>query len=264
MDISPTPLTLLLYLKIMATPSSQYNFREHDRDRHKSATNPLVDPPATPLQRTVLQLVREEEIRKDTPVNVTGTTDIDTTPKISTQTGTVKDPKQQEVPVINMKDFQNVDMESKLDLLMAAINKINTNFHYKFEDLKKNLTDKEDGVFPRLREVEATCDDLVSRIDDLESKNAALSDEVEILKGLLQVQDQKVARHESKIIDLTARSMSNNILISGITNDVKDEDCVTKVKTLFKDIMKMPVDDDEIEVAHRLGAEKVRITNQGW
>ena len=38
-----------------------------------------------------------------------------------------------EIPVIKMEDFQQVNMNEKLDLLMSAINKINTNFHYKLQ-----------------------------------------------------------------------------------------------------------------------------------
>ena len=44
-----------------------------------------------------------------------------------------------EVPVIRMEDFQQVDMNEKLDLLMSAINKINTNFHHNLRTSILNL-----------------------------------------------------------------------------------------------------------------------------
>ena len=43
-----------------------------------------------------------------------------------------------EVPLMEINKFQAVDME---DLLMVAINKINTNFHHKIEALQKKLMD---------------------------------------------------------------------------------------------------------------------------
>ena len=59
-----------------------------------------------------------------------------------------------EVPVVSMVDFEVVDVNDKLNLLMAAINKINTNFHYKFEDLKEQVTSSIDNLQPQLSRVE--------------------------------------------------------------------------------------------------------------
>ena len=62
----------------------------------------------------------------------------------STQTVTLS-----EIPVVSMEDFKVVDMNDKLNLLMASINKINTNFHHhKFESLTKILSDEVEGVYP--------------------------------------------------------------------------------------------------------------------
>ena len=56
-----------------------------------------------------------------------------------------------EIPVINMQDFESVNADDKLNLLMAAINKINTNMYLKFDFLKKVLADEKDGVLPQLK-----------------------------------------------------------------------------------------------------------------
>ena len=56
---------------------------------------------------------------------------------------------------------------------MAAINKINTNFHYKFEDLHKELeaTLKNvcDAIIPKVNVIQCTCEELRARVDDLEA-----------------------------------------------------------------------------------------------
>ena len=44
-----------------------------------------------------------------------------------------------EVPVIDMDDFERVGMNNKLNLLMAAINKVNTNFHLKIRECNERL-----------------------------------------------------------------------------------------------------------------------------
>ena len=51
-----------------------------------------------------------------------------------------------------------------------------------------------------------------------------------------------------------ARSMANNITISGITGDEEDEeDCTTKVKNFFTNQMEMEIKEGDVLVAHRLG-----------
>ena len=135
----------------------------------------------------------------------------------SRDTDTGEEPSQPaqlpEVPVINMEDFTKAeDTNNKLDLLMAAINQINTNFHYNFEDLSKKITD-EDEALPRIYDLEDNYTDLVERVDKLEETNALLLDELEIVKGLLKVQDRIITSNQAKITDLTSRNMANNILI---------------------------------------------------
>ena len=61
--------------------------------------------------------------------------------EISEETGA-----KEKIEVIKMKDFTAVDSDEKLNLLMVAINKINTNFHHKFKELSDQLNDPEKGI----------------------------------------------------------------------------------------------------------------------
>ena len=92
-----------------------------------------------------------------------------------------------------------------------------------------------------------------SRMDALEESNTALKDEVAVLNGLLQVNDAKVSNLSNKVVNLTARSMSNNVIINGILGDSEKEDpaCKAKVMAFLRQHMKMEVQDTEVEVAHR-------------
>ena len=85
----------------------------------------------------------------------------------------------EEIPiksVVNMNDFIQVEDGEKLNLLMVAINKMNTTFQYKTDQIMLSLTDEEDGVFPRLRECESDIDDFRTRIEKLEEENQMLKD----------------------------------------------------------------------------------------
>ena len=186
---------------------------------------------------------------------------------------------QKEIPVIKMTDFSAVDMDEKLNLLMVAINKVNTNFHMKFEDMSKKLekvktsvdsklqtfqekldsvndvlNDEQDGVLPRLREAEDTITDFHDRIETLEEQHASLQDEIFMLRGIAQVNDRKLISLDDKVLKLTSRSMQNNILIQGLVPQPSvRENCKKLVLDFMKEKMKMEMADSEIIVAHRLG-----------
>ena len=185
-----------------------------------------------------------------------------------------------EVPVVNMEDFEVVDLGDKLNLLMAAINKINTNLHLKNEDLQKQIQVGETKVVKEFAKIEKVHEEMAARIDDLESKNPAvadvitrlesletenakLKDDMAILKGITQVHDRHIESNTEKVVDLAARSMANNVVISGICGETKvpeaegevkqRENCKKKVLNFFRDIMKMDTEEDEVLVAHRIG-----------
>ena len=221
----------------------------------------MVNDPSQP--RTSSGSRKESEIQDvdlRTDNKITSGLDIgeeETTPKHRKQ-------KLAEVPVINMEDFQKVEVNNKMDLLMVAINKINTNFHHKFEDLKKQLSDEEDSVLPRLQDVEQNYMDLLNRVDALENTNATLMDELEIVKGILQVQDNKIASNAKKTTDLMAHNMSKNVVINGLVKDEKDENCKIKVTEFLRNTMKLTFEDKEVIVAHRTGVKHQLKTDKWW
>ena len=163
-----------------------------------------------------------------------------------------KTPPHKHNPIINMKDFIEVDMDEKLNLLMSAINKVNTNLHLKMENLqkavmdpkegisarvtecendvttiKKVLNDEQEGALPRLRDAESTLTDLQEQMDTLEGKTAHIQHQLALVIGTLQVQDKQLSSNHNKIVDLTARSMSNNLISLALLG-------TTKKRTVWK------------------------------
>ena len=179
-----------------------------------------------------------------------------------------------EIPFVSMSDFEIVDMNDKLNLLMSAINKMNNNFHHKFDSLKDQLSGPR-GVITRLDKMESAYQELLARVDNAESSMACASDntrrisalesqvekltnDVAALKGFVQVQDSNLQECKKKVVDLTARSMMNNITISGLMGDKKGsegepENCKATVLKFMRNELQMEVEDNEIEVAHRVG-----------
>ena len=175
-----------------------------------------------------------------------------------------------------MGDFEVVDMNDKLNLLMFAINKINTTFHHRFKVLNRQIagvSTEVSSLEPRIKTLEKDREEMTARIDDLESTTSGLStlrsnvstledaceqfwDDIALLKGLVQVQDKSISANHCKIVDLTARSMANNITISNLDGDKEDEDCINKVLDFMRNQMQMEVEKSEVEKAHHLGAKQ--------
>ena len=238
--------------------------------------------------------LRNRHVSQQTMVNpkqtdTSGDINVPDMPENNSVPGTPKEkesesPKQQEqeqIEVIKMKDFTAVDSDEKLNLLMVAINKINTSFHHKFEELNvqlneptnglvkrimrcedaiKDLKDmnenEETGLTPRIIDAETNISDIQTRMDTLEENNKMLVDQVHMLCGTVQVYDKRITANTTKVIDLTARSMSANIIIDGILEqkDETPEQCSDKVFQILSGIMKMDIEKEvDIVVAHRIG-----------
>ena len=166
----------------------------------------------------------------------------------------------EEIPiksVVNMNDFIQVEGDEKLNLLMMAINKINTTFQYRMDKVVAVLADEEDGVFPRLRDAERDIDEFRTRIGDLEEDNKMLKSDVTILKGMVTVQAKQMNALQDAVVELKMRSMNSNVIIDGILGDVDEEEvCKEQALTFLRSQMEMQVEDKEVVKAHRLGEKK--------
>ena len=92
-------------------------------------------------------------------------------------------------------------------------------------------------------------------MDNIEETCSALQDQIALLSGSVKVHDRQLITAQHKIVDLTTRSMSNNILIAGISGDTKEEDCRSKVLDFMNTKMQMPIEEKDIHVAHCLGTK---------
>ena len=184
-----------------------------------------------------------------------------------------------DVPLVKMEDFDTVDMGDKLNLLMVVNNKIITSFHLEQEALQSKMNDKIAALNPKIKEATKTYEEIMARVDDLEGlipkvtqlnsriaalekQNTQLMDELVVVKGILQVHDKTININKEKVVDLTARSMENNVVITGLTQKTvhdentgrnKPENCKELITSFFQDKMKMTIKEGKILAAHRIG-----------
>ena len=91
----------------------------------------------------------------------------------------------EEIPIVQMSEFETINMESKLNVLMAAINTMNTNFHMKFESLEKKLS-AEGGIQSKIVDLEGDYQILCARVDNAEGALAAVTENTTKLNNLEQ------------------------------------------------------------------------------
>ena len=120
--------------------------------------------------------------------------------------------------------FEDTSTDEKLNKILASINKM----HGKLDALNEALTDDEHGIEPRLTATLILARDNDERVLELESENASLKAEVEVLKGLANRYDQDISNMKDKMDFLMSKTMENNIVIGGILEGKRRGKCNTK------------------------------------
>ena len=152
-----------------------------------------------------------------------------------------------ETGFINPDRFAKASMDDKLSTLMQSLNKL----HQKLDNINDDLHSEkegEEGVFPRLKQLEEYSDTTMDNV-------AVLKFEVGIMHGMIYRQEQQIMDLKGKVIDLTARQMADNLTITSLIPPKKDEepeDCLAVVTEFFQKEMELDVKDTDILVAHRL------------
>ena len=224
-------------------------------------TSPTITQPLTKEQIDAVakRQVREELMKKMdqiTEIQAEGESGNDTEEKEQKQITKQDNKLPKVVDIIKMEEFKKAEGDEKLNLLMSALSEIGRVFENKLENIQTVLTEEEDGVFPRLRDCEATVEEHKDRIDELEETNELLKNDVGLLKGIVQVQARQLKLMQEQIVDIKTRSMAPNVMIAGLTQDTEDEDCKAKVKNFLQNKLQMQeIEDKDIQVAHRLGTK---------
>ena len=157
----------------------------------------------------------------------------------------------------DLEAFQVKSEDDKLLAIMMAINDLNKTYMKRLKVMELAMFQGDDAIFPRIREMEREVDskkDDMEKCDQLEERNSELTEEVRMLRGIVQVQDRKIHALNDQILDLKSRSMAKNIVISGITGDDEYENCKEKATDFAVSKLQMVnIKDGDIKKAHRLG-----------
>ena len=161
-----------------------------------------------------------------------------------------------EADFINPETFSKANINEKLTTLMTSLNKL----HRKFDTINDDLSKEADGIVPKLDKQREDLDTVLEETDILKF-------EVCILRGVVHKQEKQISSLTERVNDLVMRSMSDNIVITGLpiqkveqtedqqSDESNKEDCHRIVKEFFENKIGIEVDENQILVAHRIGQE---------
>lgn len=159
--------------------------------------------------------------------------------------------------LLKKEDFEKKNTANKLQAIMDAVNNIYTHHaqsEMKIKSLEFAVFDEESGVLPQMQNVAECMKGSESRVDLLTKEVIALREELDIAKGIIHKQSNQIAVLQNRQVDMTARSMAQNIVISGIKGDAPDGDAKTDLLCFLDDELEVePSENEAIQVVHRLG-----------
>ena len=103
-----------------------------------------------------------------------------------------------------------------------------------------------DGVATRLATVQTQADENSTKVSQLFKENT-------MLKGIVQRQFKQIMDLNDKVTYLSAKSMENNVTISGLEEAGKKEQCRETVVAFLKQKVEIDVAEEEVLVTHRIG-----------
>lgn len=125
--------------------------------------------------------------------------------------------------------------------------------------LNKSLYDPKHGIENRLAISEDQIDHNTGELTQLREENKQLKadnqllrKDVNLLIALVTKHSHQLSSHGDKITNLVTRSMSSNLIVSGIPESA-DENCMNKVKTHISSKLEIDVS-TSFERAHRIGS----------
>ena len=144
---------------------------------------------------------------------------------------------------IDEEQFGKHSQAEKMGTILSKLNGL----CLKLEEVDVQLKHDTDGVVFK--------QGLMQKQQDEEAvERRKITKENGVLRGLVQRQFCQIRELNDKVANLTARSMQNNLTISGITGDgLKENDVKQKAVTFFKEQVEIDADESEIYVAHRVG-----------
>lgn len=159
--------------------------------------------------------------------------------------------------LLKKEDFDKKNNTNKFDTILDSVNKLyslHAQVTARTKALETAVFDDQIGVLPQLQGLATHAKDSLDKQETLTKEVIELREELDIAKGLIHKQSKQIKALKSKQVDLIARSMSENLTISGIKGDTNKADTKALLHNFLEENLEIEIEEDEeIQVAHRLG-----------
>ena len=123
----------------------------------------------------------------------------------ATQQGTAMEEVAKVSDFVPVEAFQKSDSDQKLTTIITSLNKL----HNKLDNVNSDLYREKDGIWTCLENAEES-------VEEILDENERLKFNLKVLQGVVQKQERQIQHLITKVEDLTARQMNDNITISGL------------------------------------------------
>lgn len=163
--------------------------------------------------------------------------------------------------LIAKEDFQKKNTTNKLDTMADAINKVyntiqqmNITFDKKIKSMHDAMFDEEDGALTRISHLIDNSTATDKALQDMMEENVQLRDELDLLKAIVHKMAKQLDTANSKINVLLTKSMENNLVFTGILDDLPRKDPRQQLhQFLYHKMNLTDVYDADILSVYRLG-----------
>ena len=175
-------------------------------------------------------------------------------------------PCPEEVEIEQFKSLSHEEQQAEvvrvLNCLCQKITEIDVSLNRDTDGMGAKLTNISTTVDKTSSDFEKFKEEYQVAVKSLDKENMArdkstteLEEENRTLRGILAKFSNQFFFLNEKITALTAKGMENNITITGLEGDIKDEDCKDTVVTFFREKIEIDVDNREIQTAYRMGKQ---------
>lgn len=163
--------------------------------------------------------------------------------------------------LILKEEFAKKSTAQKLDSVADAINKLYDKMNEVTEKVDEELKpircavfDEQLGLLPRMETFVDHAKSADERIQTLTEENLQLRDELDILKGVVHKMSNQMESADRKINQLVTKSMEDNLVISGILNDLPKKNARKQIHQFLQEEMDLrDVNDMDVLKVYRIG-----------
>lgn len=166
-----------------------------------------------------------------------------------------------EAKLIMKEDFQKKNTTQKLDSMAEAINKMYDKMNKMTSSIEDNLKpsqdalfDEDNGVLPKVSHLMQHTKSVDESMQGIMEENLQLRDELDILKGVVHRMSRQLDVANSKINMLLTKSMEDNLIFTGILDDLPKKDPRQQLhQFLYHKMHLTDIYDSDILSVYRLG-----------